>query len=356
MSVQYLVDYENVHEAGVFGMDTLTADDCVYIFHTFATDRISLSRLDNVQAWVKVIPVPPGKQSLDKHLDSFLGYLIGKSDDDTRFAIVSHDGGYKAIADFWNRAFHQPDKVQCIHGINYSLGIVNPDAWISIPAESPVEEAELPDIMELGDLTIDDEPIILETENAVSAESKETESENCSVLLLDMNPPVENKSITELDFRTIAEESFRCENLLYRNTQGHVRASRLRDDLMKYPEFRVAQKESGMKPIPYLQHLLEGNMDFYREKGVFWVSKNKGPKDELAERKKSFFEAAFRSIRQRLTDMGIDPAAADEIAGICMRSDSETEPRKMIHTLLCQRFGEKEGAKYYRQAVKYISA
>ena len=61
MSVQYLVDYENVHEAGMYGMDKLAAEDCVYIFHTSATDRISLSRLDNVRAWVKVIPVPRGR-------------------------------------------------------------------------------------------------------------------------------------------------------------------------------------------------------------------------------------------------------------------------------------------------------
>ena len=99
MSTQYLVDFENVHEARLYGMDALTAEDGVIIFHTSPYDRISLSRLDDVQAWVKVIPVPAGKQSLDMHLGSFLGYLIGKEDADTDYAIVSHDLDYRRIAE-----------------------------------------------------------------------------------------------------------------------------------------------------------------------------------------------------------------------------------------------------------------
>ena len=105
MSVHYLVDYENVHETGLAGMDKLTAEDCVYIFHTSAADRISLSRLKNVQAWIKVIFVPPGKQSLDMHLGSFLGYLIGRGKDEDIFAIVSHDTDYTLLCQrFGNKA------------------------------------------------------------------------------------------------------------------------------------------------------------------------------------------------------------------------------------------------------------
>ena len=492
MSVQYLVDYENVHEAGMYGMDKLAAEDCVYIFHTSATDRISLSRLDNVRAWVKVIPVPPGKESLDKHLGSFLGYLIGKGEEDTRYAIISHDAGYRPLADFWNRSFQKADKVQCIHGINYTLGIVNPDTWVSIPADysqqryairefilrvyskyankklcdapcmliselcsrlnslkeykqelirtgkkpmkyltdecrdilwfrrqwgqdwafllcepvtdekhanqkeelpkesdlpaeetgaeaeavlvasippdEPASEEELPDIMAIGDLSIDDEPGITDEPEKTTAEETTEGVTDTAVQAVSgqdySNPPFEpdppaqqessKKELTEADLRAIAEDCFRYAGLLCRNDQGHVRASWLRDQLKRYPEFRTFLKESGMKPIPYLQHLLEGNMEFYQEKGAYWVFPVK--ENELARKKRKFFEIAFRSIRQKLTDGGIDLNAADEIAGICMRANSETEPRKMIHTLLCQRFGNKTGAKYYRQAVKYISA
>ena len=123
---------------------------------------------------------------------------------------------------------------------------------------------------------------------------------------------------------------------------------------MKYPEYRIAQRESGMKPISYLQHLLKDCLEIRREKGIYWVSGVNGTVDGLAVRKMNFYMTAVGIIRQKLTDAGIDEAVANEIAGICMRSDTGTEPRKEIHSLLCRQFGNKIGAKYYRQAVKYV--
>ena len=462
MSIHYLVDYENVHEIGLSGMDRLAAEDCVYIFHTSASDRISLSRLENVEAWIKVISVPPGNQSLDMHLGSFLGYLIGKSNDDDIFAIVSHDSDYVGIARFWNRSFQTPDKVKCIHGINYPLGLSDPESsaliyednvspraavheyilrifskeamtsqkdgpcmqlsllcdrlnslpeykqersrlclkprqyleeecsdilWIrkmygvdwayllaapvgedipvvaAVPEDGsevadripesgapadPMEE-NLPDIMAIGDLSIDEGP-----------EAPETDDEEYADSPIDPDLPVENKTLTEADFISIAQECLRSADLFSRNDQGHVRASFLRDELMKHQEFRTVLKESGMKPIPFLQHLLEGVIEFRREKGIYWAgaanAKVNARDAVLLERKRHFYETAFGRIRKQLTDAGMDEAVADEIAGICMRSEAAAEPRKEIHTFLCQRFGNKIGAKYYRQAVKYICA
>jgi len=487
MGVQYLVDYENVHELGLCGMDRLAAEDCVYIFHTSVSDKISLSSLDNVRAWVKVIRVPPGKESLDRHLGSFLGYLIGRGEEDTRYAIVSRDAGYRPLADFWNLSFRKTDKTLCITSISCAPGILSyydgssvfadspaprdtihefiirtmreegspalfngkcmlvsdlcfrlnslPEynyerarlekrplqyledecrdilqirrqdgkEWaylltaqtgtlanqeedqfkpslpaketeavlaVSIPADDSVPEEDLPDIMELGDLSIDDGPEASVgpeelaakeaaedmTETAVRADSEQ----DYATPPFEPDPPAQQetpkKELTEADFRDIAEDCFRYAGLLCRNDKGHVRASWLRDQLKRYPEFRTYMQKSGMKPIPYLQHLLEGCMEFYQEKGAYWASAVKESENELARKRRKFFEIAFRSIRQRLTDGGIDLNAADEIAGICMRANSETEPRKVIHTLLCQRFGNKTGAKYYRQAVKYIKA
>ena len=464
MSVHYLVDYENVHETGLAGMDKLTAEDCVYIFHTSAADRISLSRLENVQAWIKVIFVPPGKQSLDMHLGSFLGYLIGRGQDEDVFAIVSHDTDYTGIARFWNRTYQTPDKVKCIHGINYPLGLSDPASsalfyddnlspgaavrsyilrvfaneaevskrdgpcmqvsllcdrlnrlpeykqererlcmkprqyleeeckdilWIrrmygvdwayllaapvgeEVPEETAAEDAaaaaeendapvaaalpeeetaaeEIPDIMELGDLSIDDD-----------AEAPDEYADPP----FDPDPPAEEKVrkvLTEADFIAMARECMRGADLFGRNDQGHVRASLLRDELMKYPEFRAMLKESGMKPIIYLQQLLAGVIEIRREKGIYWAgaadAEANARDTALFERKKTFYETAFGRIREQLTGAGLDEAVADEIAGICMRSNAAVEPRKVIHTLLCQRFGNKAGAKYYRQAVKYICA
>ncbi len=447
MGVQYLVDYENVHESGLCGMDALAAEDGVFIFHTSTGDRISLSRLDDVQAWVKVILVPPGKQSLDMHLASFLGYLIGKDDVETTYAIVSHDSDYRRIADFWNRAYGRNDKVRCVHGIKYSDGVTDPDVWASVPAdysprrsvirefilrmfskhaevrlsnapcmlvsqlcsllntlpeylqererlgkkpmqylvdecgdflcvrkqwmqewaylipmegngitqtdiaradgipenamseEEPDIDEEMPDIMEIGDLSIDEEP---DAQEEVHEES--------------VPDPVLSAT---LDFIRKGEG-------VVRDEEGRIRASALRDELMKLPGFRESLRESGMKPIPFMQKQFAGSVEICRLKGIWWAAEHAvsfaaedGDTERdavLAERRKEFRETAFRNMQQRLSDAGLDQNAAEEIAAVCLRSDSVGEQRKTIHQLLCSRFGSKTGAKYYRQAVKYIGA
>ena len=466
MSVQYLVDFENVHESGLFGMGLLAPEDSVYLFHTSVTDKISLSCLDDVRAWVRVILVPPGKQSLDMHLGSFLGYLIGKEmDPEDRYVIVSRDTDYRGITDFWNDSFRIRDKVQCVYSISVPLtfgesscsdavsitvsaekaavrdcifdafdshGFISRNGrpcmlvselctllnnlpeynnarkrtgkrpmqylkeecrdilwvdsklnqnWVyllgsrtvametdaeesrqvmqakevrqeSIPEET-VQDENIPDIMELGDLSIDDESVPDEEsageEQAPveTAETPQTEDEQEESDLL----ACAHDCILNIDFE--------------RNAAGHIRASVLRDELMAYPAFRTALKESGMKPIAFITQLFLDHIRIYREKGVYWAAAggeqvDSGAPDEkkkdpaVEDRQKKFFEQAFASIRLRLTDAGLDQSTADDIADICLHSYTDTEPRKVIHNLLCQRYGTKIGAQYYRKADKYM--
>ena len=535
MGIHYLVDYENVHESGLYGIDLLTAEDSVYIFHTSSTERITLSLLDNVRAWVKVIPVPPGKQSLDMHLGSFLGYLIGKEENpDTRYAIVSHDSDYKGIAGFWNRSFQECDTVQCIDSLRISLNFPREPAapatvqdsaaerigirefilrefsrngfvglnglpcmlvselcdslnslpdynnarrrtgkkpmqylrdecrdilsirrqgmqdWAylqgekeeSLPAVRPSEEPTLPeetvlseeepDIMDMNDLSINDEPFpadfsadeaaavqktIPEMESVSADGQQEPEPADQSTGSAEQIP-IENMELTartagsliragyrtveefiqlsdkellktrnlgqkgvneirawaekhrktdpapapesreketgsteetvkpqETDFLTIAAEFLQKTDETETNSRGDKRASALRDELLKHTAFRTAQKESGLKPIPYMQELFTGRIRFYREKGIFRAA--------LCERKKTFYEEARANIQKRLSDAGLEKNAAEEIANIFMHSKTAVEPRKVIHNLLCQRFGSKIGAQYYKKAVKY---
>ncbi len=480
MSVNYLVDYENVHEAGVYGMSSLAAEDCVYIFHTSATERIALSCFDDVQAWVKVILVPPGKQSLDMHLGSFLGYLIGKEEDpEAQYRIVSHDTDYQGITDFWNRACDRNDKVRCADRLITAFGTVIADAapvrvdpeaeraaihdfivqafckhgvvglngqpcmlvselctrlnslpeyrnarrrldrkpmqyleeecrdyllvrrqwqqdWAYLVTEgfasvsgtaenmkevSPEEpqdaasemlpDEDLPEIMEMGDLSIDGElPDTDEPEEFPGAAEKESLAIGAQPLI-SSDPETERSACGDsekdanarLDFAAIALECIREMNGGEKNDCGYARASSLRDRLLKLPGFRSVLKESGMKPIPFMQQQFAGMIRIWRDNGIYWAAPAEAPEtsaeecrtDELAERRKSFFEKAFSNIQKQLTDAGLSKEAADEIADIFMRSNSAAEPRKVIHTLLCQRFGNKIGARYYRQAVKYVS-
>ena len=508
MGVQYLVDYENVHETGLNGMDKLTPEDSVFIFHTSKNDRISLSRLDNVQAWVRVIMVPPGKQSLDMHLGSFLGYLIGKENAEMRFAIVSLDSDYRKIAEFWNDSYQSPDKVRCIPGINYPLvpavsaamslapaasppssdervlpetlearfairdflirtilqfGVKNlgnaprmlvseicgrlrkltayvqerkrlckqpmqflieecadtvlvrrewgqdwaillaepqedmvylsvegdktepagPEYKVAVSVDAvpecsaptdavPVDdtsmevahleaaaEETLPVNLDIGDLGVNDEPVSMDATEEITAVT-ESSTELVSAEASEEITTV-TESLAEQSILSVALDCIHGTEDSERNDEGYIRASALRNRLMTIPEFRSSLKESGMKPIAFMQKHFEGSIRIYREKGIFWAADEKECEKKerdaaVARRKQQFREMARDNIRNRLSDAGIDQNVAEEIAGICMRFDSDGDRRKTIHLMLCQRFGPRTGAKYYRQAVKYISA
>ena len=75
----YFVDYENVHEAGLAGMNTLPKDSEIHLFYSQNAN----------------------KQSLDMQMVSYLGYCIGDEDKEGTFVLVSKDTDYANTVLFW---------------------------------------------------------------------------------------------------------------------------------------------------------------------------------------------------------------------------------------------------------------
>ena len=92
--IYYFVDYENVHEAGITGMDKLPKDSEVHLFYSQNANKLNLDLLRFVKAKVRVHKVKPGKQSLDMQMVSYLGYCIGDEDKEGTFVLVSKDTDY----------------------------------------------------------------------------------------------------------------------------------------------------------------------------------------------------------------------------------------------------------------------
>jgi hypothetical protein len=104
----YLIDFENVGLKGLEGAEKLTRHDHVYLFSTRNAPKIdtaTLSTFNNTN--FEVHEVPAKSQSLDMHLVSYLGFLLGKYIDSPKLAmrvvIVSNDTDYDDVAQFWNR-------------------------------------------------------------------------------------------------------------------------------------------------------------------------------------------------------------------------------------------------------------
>ena len=78
----YLIDFENVNEAGLLNSKNLTDNDHIYIFSTKNAPKISIKTLaafNDIDFHSHIIPA--GNQSLDMHLIAYLGYLIGQNKD-----------------------------------------------------------------------------------------------------------------------------------------------------------------------------------------------------------------------------------------------------------------------------------
>ncbi len=97
----YLIDYENVHEAGLQGMESCPAGCAIHLFYSQNANRLNLDLLRGLKASFTVHKVHPGRQSLDMQLVSYLGYLIGTEGTDCRYVIVSKDRDFANTPLFW---------------------------------------------------------------------------------------------------------------------------------------------------------------------------------------------------------------------------------------------------------------
>ena len=106
MDTYYLVDYENVGSGGVSKCGSLEKTDHLHIFYTENSKKIDLDIVDNHgNAAFETHKVPTKSQSVDMHIVSYMGYLIGKHlGGNIKIVIISKDKGiltkvcYKIIA------------------------------------------------------------------------------------------------------------------------------------------------------------------------------------------------------------------------------------------------------------------
>lgn len=103
MKTYYLIDFENVHNEGLANIDSLSKNDHVHIFSTKNAPNIRIdiafSKSKGIDIQSHIVPVR--KQSLDMHLVSYLGHLLGIHGNQYSYVIVSKDTDYDNIIKFW---------------------------------------------------------------------------------------------------------------------------------------------------------------------------------------------------------------------------------------------------------------
>lgn len=100
MKTFYLIDFENVHNDGIANIESMTKEEHVYIFSTQNATNIRQD-IFWLNRDIKSHLVPVRKQSLDMHLVSYLGYLLGVYGKECSYVIISKDKDYDNIVKFW---------------------------------------------------------------------------------------------------------------------------------------------------------------------------------------------------------------------------------------------------------------
>ncbi len=107
----FLVDYENVGNAGMKGCDYLDAQDHLIVFYSEAKKHMEQRCLEDITASGCTFEIcklcKAGKNALDFYIASRLGELIGEGYEGIA-VVVSNDGGFGAVRDYWEyRAVHK---------------------------------------------------------------------------------------------------------------------------------------------------------------------------------------------------------------------------------------------------------
>ncbi|MCD7882431.1 MAG: PIN domain-containing protein [Lachnospiraceae bacterium] len=112
--LHFLIDYENVREAGLEGLEHLYDTDAITIFYSAACEKISKRSMDFILQsgchFQAVRLKRTGKNALDFYIVSMIGALFG-----TGFAgkvvVVSKDKGYTAMKDYWMEQGIQSERI-----------------------------------------------------------------------------------------------------------------------------------------------------------------------------------------------------------------------------------------------------
>jgi len=100
----YLIDYENVHDAGLEGIARLKKEDNVIVFYGINIKAIPFDRhveMMNSKADIEFIKTAKvAKNYLDFQLTTYLGFLVGKGEKGPVY-VVSKDTGFDSVIDFW---------------------------------------------------------------------------------------------------------------------------------------------------------------------------------------------------------------------------------------------------------------
>lgn len=147
----FLVDFENVHTAGLKGQNYLK-DAVIHVFFSSNTcnqpqitlDLHELYELQRQHVTLKFHETIKGHNALDFQLTSYLGLLIDRasSTEQTNFYIVSKDKGYTCLNDFWQQEQEIEHHKFSIKFISSIMEVSNPHLALPYNSTTPTTQSK----------------------------------------------------------------------------------------------------------------------------------------------------------------------------------------------------------------------
>ena len=147
----FLVDFENVHTAGLKGQNYLK-DAVIHVFFSSNTcnqpqitlDLHELYELQRHHVTLIFHETIKGHNALDFQLTSYLGLLIDRasSTEQTNFYIVSKDKGYTCLSDFWQQEQEIKHHKFSIKFISSIMEVSNPHLALPYNSTTPTTQSK----------------------------------------------------------------------------------------------------------------------------------------------------------------------------------------------------------------------
>ena len=142
----FLVDYENVGNAGMKGSSYLNAKDHIIVFYSETKKNMERRTLEIITASECIFEIcklcKTGKNALDFYIASRIGEVYGQGFEGT-IAIVSNDKGFRAVQDYWRSCVPVPRKIILRPDIEQSIVSANENSERRMTIQKKLKEINL---------------------------------------------------------------------------------------------------------------------------------------------------------------------------------------------------------------------
>ena len=340
--VHYLMDLENVQSEGFKGCEELREEDIIHIFYTENSKKVDLDIVANHgKAHLETIKVAAGKQSLDMHLVSYLGFLIGLDKEKLdEYVVISKDTDFDNVINFWKQSGIQVSRRHRIDK-NYvpsqsELNSKPKSRRQTTKPQSTKKPADKP-----ADKTVPKKP--------VNSKPSETKKE----IVKERPKQADNSLNIKNDTLNTKPESMnadiRPETL---NVTENVKTD-LKPESVK-PDFKPETVKPDFKPETAQTEAKVESKPATSKTDAKIESKPAAAKTDTKTDTKVDSKPTNKDILQILTDAGFTSDITSYVVPLVGANKGESNSKQLIYRQIISKFGQAKGLNIYNHIKKHI--